>query len=217
MTPVWLTVLVIAAALFALCGLAATIWATRRFGPRSRLAPPAGGEWKGVRYALFAGMMPWAKESTRRHLPTFMAGIVYHLGIAAGFLVLIAILFRHEFTGTTQNVLSLLTLAGAAAGIGLFERRALTLSLRAISTPDDFISNGLVTVFLVASAIAISIPRSATVFLIIATLLLLYIPLGKIRHCLLFFHSRATFGRFFGRRGVLPPQAMEVRELHGGR
>ncbi len=36
-----------------------------------------------------------------------------------------------------------------------------------------------------------------------AILLLLYVPLGKIYHMLLFFVSRALFGLQFGRRGVL--------------
>jgi hypothetical protein len=38
--------------------------------------------------------------------------------------------------------------------------------------------------------------------------MLVYIPLGKIRHCLYFFFSRTFFGKFFGRRAVFPhPQA----------
>jgi hypothetical protein len=38
-----------------------------------------------------------------------------------------------------------------------------------------------------------------------ATALFLYLPFGKIRHCVFFFSTRYHFGAFFGRRGVLPP------------
>jgi hypothetical protein len=39
---------------------------------------------------------------------------------------------------------------------------------------------------------------------IISAITFVYVPLGKIRHCLYFFFSRIFFGKFFGRRGVLP-------------
>jgi hypothetical protein len=38
-----------------------------------------------------------------------------------------------------------------------------------------------------------------------AVLLLVYAPLGKIRHCLFFFSTRSQLGAFFGRRGTYPP------------
>jgi hypothetical protein len=40
-----------------------------------------------------------------------------------------------------------------------------------------------------------------------AIVLLLYVPLGKIRHCLFFFATRYHTGIYFGRRGTLPPAA----------
>jgi hypothetical protein len=39
---------------------------------------------------------------------------------------------------------------------------------------------------------------------IISALTFIYVPLGKIRHCLYFFFSRIFFGKFFGRRAVFP-------------
>ena len=38
---------------------------------------------------------------------------------------------------------------------------------------------------------------------IITIVVLLYVPVGKIRHCFFFFYSRILFGMFFGRRKVL--------------
>lgn len=208
--------LVIAAALFAVLGLIFTIVSSTKFGRRSELAPSNGSQWRGTQYALFAGMMPWAKESARQHLLTYFTGIIYHLGIACGFVVLVAATLSWQFTDTLKVTLLILTLLGAVAGIGLLVKRAVTSSLRAISTPDDVISNGLVTIFLIAAATTLWVPMATYAFLIITILLLVYIPLGKIRHCFLFFCSRITFGRFFGRRGVLPRQTLNAKDLNVG-
>lgn len=217
MTARWLTVLIIAAALYAVVGLLAAYRASLKFGPRRNFAPPTGSEWQGIRYSLFDGMMPWAKESARRHLPTYITGIVYHLGIAAGFLVLISTLVSHDLTSSAKIVLMSLTLLGAAAGLGLLIKREIKATLRSISTPDDFLSNGLVTIFLIVAAGTLWKPQFAAAFLIVATMLFLYIPLGKIRHCFFFFLSRVTFGRFFGRRNVLPHRAANAKDSHVGR
>ncbi len=105
---------------------------------------------------------------------------------------------------------------GAVAGAGLLVKRPATFALRAISTPDDYVANVLVTAFVIAAAATVRTGKFAVPFLAIAVLLLLYVPLGKIRHCALFFVSRITFGRFFGRRGVLARPAAHVGDSHAG-
>ncbi len=217
MIPLWLTFVVIAAALFAFGGLVTTIWTTLRFGQRRRFAPATGSEWQGMQYALLAGMMPWAKESAWQHLGTYFAGVTYHLGIAAAFVVLVFVMAGITIEQTTRLVLLILAIIGAACGIGLLVKRATTLALRAISTPDDVISNLLVTLFVIGSALVPAFPQFTTSFLILTALMLIYVPLGKIRHCFLFFCSRITFGRFFGRRGVLPHAAVHPKESHVSR
>ena len=84
--------------------------------------------------------------------------------------------------------------------------------LRPLSVPDDYLSNGLATLAvslagLSALGLAPAAPPLAAGFA-----LLLYLPFGKIRHCLFFFPARFAFGTFFGRRGVFPP----AREAHRG-
>jgi hypothetical protein len=160
-------------------------------------------------------MMPWAKESARRHLPTFAAGVVYHLGLAAGFVVLIAAGSGAALPDAWRVALLMSIAAGALAGAALLAKRAATPSLRAISTPDDVVASVLVTAFLIAAAVALIDSRFTASFLGVSVVLLLYIPVGKIRHCFLFFCSRFTFGRFFGRRGILPQQASGFGETHG--
>lgn len=39
---------------------------------------------RGVLYAFTFGMMPWAKESTRRHMLAYLRGVGFHAGIFAG-------------------------------------------------------------------------------------------------------------------------------------
>ncbi len=100
---------------------------------------------------------------------------------------------------------------GLIAGLGLLIKRMVTPSLSAISVPDDFIANLLVNLIL-ASGIAFLINVSwLPLFYLISILLLVYIPIGKIRHCALFFVTRLIFGRYFGRRGVYPAASAKVK------
>jgi hypothetical protein len=94
---------------------------------------------------------------------------------------------------------------GLVSGLGLLFKRIFESQARRLSQPEDFGANLLTNVFL-ASALAVSLTSEATVlFQAYSIFLFLYIPTGKIRHCFFFFLSRILFGRFFGRRGVLPP------------
>ena len=53
-------------------------------------------------------------------------------------------------------------------------------------------------------ALALAAGTLLVAFYLVSAAMLIYLPLGKIRHCLYFFFSRTFFGKFFGRRGVLP-------------
>jgi hypothetical protein len=175
------------------------------FGRKSPSAPPQGKAVEGVRYALGRGLLPWEKESTRLHLVTYAAGYLYHFGIFAAFLWLTAQIFSLPLGKTGMGFLRVIIGLGLLCGLGLFIKRGLLLKMRRISCPDDFVANGLVDLFLGLSLLT-TFESGLRLLLYAATiLLLLYIPFGKIRHCLFFFFSRSFFGRFFGRRGVLPP------------
>jgi hypothetical protein len=99
-----------------------------------------------------------------------------------------------------------------------------------LSNPDDFISNALVTAFQVATIIFLvnlqisqssnlPIPQSPNLpipqspnppiqllYYLSFTILMLYLPAGKLRHLIYFFAARYHLGYFFGRRGVWPPE-----------
>src|SRR5687768_477449 len=76
--------------LFALAGLTAGLFGIYiRYAETKRRALPAdrspikGDISRGIQYAFTAGMMPWAKESTRIHMVAYLRGIGFHIGIFA--------------------------------------------------------------------------------------------------------------------------------------
>lgn len=195
---------VVGALLYAAVGLIIVLRKARSFGKRVNYAKATGSEAAGIRYAFVAGMMPWEKDSARKHLATYVAGVFYHIGIFAAFLLLVLDLTSIQVISDMTVGLAVLASIGCVLGLSLFVKRSTTGYLRAISHPDDFLANLLVDLFLLLAALSVFKPEFVPALCILSIILLVYVPLGKIRHCCLFFVSRATFGRYFGRRSVLP-------------
>ena len=181
-------------------------WATS-FGGAKVCAPARGSARRGIAYALGKGLLPWEKESARRHLATYIGGIIYHTGVFCAFAVLGVTVTGISLPRPFVFLLRLGLAAGFASGLGLLIKRAALPLARALSGFEDYAANFLMDGF-VALALAVSFDARAVVpFLALSVILLLYIPLGKISHCLFFFRTRIKFGRLLGRRGVLPPGA----------
>lgn len=195
---------VLAAAAWAAGGLAFAWLRAKSYGRRVLLAPAAGDPTAGVRYAFTAAMLPQAKESVRMHLPSYAAGIIFHIGTFAALGLLVAKLAGLALPGLLAHLAAGTTLAGAAAGLALLAKRLLTQHLRRLSTADDYLANTLTTLFAALAGAATLHPPLTPAWLVAAVLLLLFAPLGKIRHCVFFFSSRASFGAFFGYRGTFP-------------
>ena len=202
----WVVVL---SALYSAAALTSLIIKARSFGHREVYAPPQGSPHRGVAYALGRGMMPWEKESARLHLLTYLGGVIYHLGIFAGFGVLLAEVLGIRIPPLLLEALRLSLAVGLLCGLGLLFKRLLKPHARRLSQPDDFGANIFVDLFLAAALAASLRPEGTAVFLAYSIFLLVYIPAGKIRHCFFFFYSRILFGLFFGRRGVLPARPVE--------
>jgi len=168
------------------------------------LAASRGKPWRGIWYALGPGLLPWEKESASRHLTAYLGGFVYHFGIFAGFFWLFSQIFFLSLGEPGVWGLRILMTSGLLAGVGLLVKRRWHPVMRSISCPDDFVANGLVDGFLVLALLNSFDPSLRLVLYAVSILLLLYIPVGKIRHCFFFFYSRILFGRFFGRRAVFP-------------
>jgi hypothetical protein len=198
------------AAVYCLIALTVLVARTFSFKQNSLFAKSQGSRTKGVIYAFGQGMLPWEKESASKHLPTFFGGILYHLGIAAAVLLLVKVLLQFSLPGPAIATIRVLSIIGLVSGIGLLIKRTAIPYMRFISTTDDFIANILVELLLLAAIYATFYDVWYRILMIVAITLLLYIPVGKIRHCFFFFYSRIVFGKYFGRRGTLPHPSREA-------
>jgi hypothetical protein len=176
----------------------------KAYGRKPLFAPAAGDPASGVRYAFTGAMAPQAKESVRRNPVSYGAGLAFHAGAGAAFALLLLPL-RPLGLRALAGPLGLLALAGALAGLGLLLKRLLKAHLRGLSNADDYLSNLLVTGFAALTGLSVFLPGLREAAAGWCAVLLFYVPLGKIRHCVFFFLSRYHLGAFFGRRGVFPP------------
>lgn len=198
------TVVVMAAGLASLLCLAAQLARARSFGKRRLFAAAAGDPAAGVRYAFTKAMLPQAKESVMMNLPSYVAGLVFHQGVFVAFGRLAFVLAGVGLPSQLDWLMRASTAAGVLGGATLLIKRTVKPHLRGLSRPDDFISNLLATGFVALACAASLSPPLTSTWLAVATALLLYIPMGKIRHCVFFFTSRYHLGAFFGRRGTFP-------------
>jgi nitrate reductase gamma subunit len=174
-------------------------------------SPVKGNVLHGILYAFTTGMMPWAKESTRLHRLAYLRGIGFHIGIftAIGTVILSPLwafipTWIHILMGIVLGIGAIL---GAAGGV----MRIADHNLRGLSLPDDHFAVWLTTLFIAVSGLGLINEAFLAPMYIVAAVTFVYVPLGKIRHCLYFFFSRVFFGRFFGRRAVFPQSVDEGR------
>jgi len=199
------------AQLLALIGLASGLFGiTIRYAEMKRRAIPAdnspikGDSSNGIKYAFTTGMMPWAKESTQIHMIAYLRGIGFHIGIFAAIGAVIISPFwgylPSLLSSTLFWVLTIGAILGAAGGI----MRIAEHNLRGLSLPDDHFAVWLTTLFIAAAGLAVLNEAFMIPMYVVSAITFVYVPLGKIRHCLYFFFSRIFFGKFFGRRAVFP-------------
>ncbi len=203
----FLKVGVLLAFLFAVVSLSVLVFRTFSFGKSSLHSEPRSKGRRGVFYVLGRGMMPWEKESARKHLPTYVGGVAYHMGIFAAFAYLFSLLFSVEFSASLVSVLRWGVAIGFLSGMALFLKRIFLPVMRKISCPDDFAANFIVNIFLVFTFIRTYSESFTTFYYLAAIVMFFYIPVGKIRHCFFFFYAKMLLGNFYGRRGVLPSRA----------
>jgi hypothetical protein len=177
----------------------------RLAAPKDR-SLPKGDSQAGVAYALTLGMMPWAKESTRRHALAYLRGVGFHLAVFLGLGVYLASPWLEQVPDPARLGLAVLIGFGFVLAFLGFISRFAEKSLKALSLPDDYFAVLLVSLFLASSAAMLLNLSLLPMYYTLSALLFVYMPLGKIRHCIYFAFARIFFGRFFGRRAVLPHQ-----------
>jgi nitrate reductase gamma subunit len=138
------------------------------------------------------------------HLPSYAAGLVFHAGVFAAFALLAAEIAGFDAPAWIRWPLATCAAAGGLGGAVLVVKRTVTPNLRGLSSPDDYVANLLSSAFAVLACAAAFAGAWTAAWLGAAVALLLYIPFGKIRHCVFFFTTRYYLGAFFGRRGTFP-------------
>ena len=170
---------------------------------KNDLSRPQGEVRRGILYAFTLGMAPWEKESTKIHWIAYLRGIFLHIGIFIGLLVVITIPWLSLIPVWLIYLISVITGLGAIFGfIGIYMRLT-GENERVLSLPDDYVSIVLTSLFLILTTLVLLIPGVLPYLYFLTAILLIYIPLSKIRHCVYFFYSKFFFGRHFGHRGVI--------------
>jgi hypothetical protein len=159
-----------------------------------------------VKYAFTGAMNPARKESAFLHLPTYTAGMLYHLGTFMALILFVLMLFGIEPGDSLSMILAVFIMVTAISGGAILLKRILKKELIALSHPDDFISNILVTLFQLITVLMLINPSFIPAYFITTGILLLYMPIGKLKHTVYFFSARYHLGFFYGWRGVWPPK-----------
>lgn len=176
------------------------------------LARERNKAWRGILYAFTLGMAPWEKESTRTHWIAYLRGIFFHVGIFTAFGVFVVSPWLEILPTWFTWVALLITGLGAIFGFaGIFMRLA-GPNERVLSLPDDYASVFLSSLFITLAFAVLIWNAVLPAFYLLTGILAVYIPWGKIRHCVYFFYSKFFFGYGFGRRGVLNPSKSDYSE-----
>lgn len=183
-----------------------------RLGNPKDLSQKSGDTSKGIAYSNTVAMMPQNKESAFLHIPSYASGMLFHIGIFCSLLTFVLSFFPFFTRWITGSGCSHYIVAGVIAicclcGYGLLIKRIFSKDLRPLSTPDDYISNALVSTFQLVTVLLLCCASCCCIsnlYYIVCTLLFVYLPLGKLRHVVYYFAARYHLGFFYGWRNVWP-------------
>jgi len=190
------------------------VWFLRFKAGRERQAatgPARTTPAKGVLYSWANVAMPWAMESTRRHYFIYVQFVVFHLGVTAAIGLSFIIPYAPGLLESQILVLILQTIIGAAFLVGVLRiiRRVSDPYMRAISSPDDYFSLVLLTVWFFFAVLAVPNQTGQgewhlLSYFILTAFFLVYVPFSKISHYLYYPFTRYYLGKTMGYRGVYP-------------
>ena len=183
-----------------------------RLGKPKDFSVKSGNVAKGVAYANTVAMMPANKESAYMHLPTYAAGMIYHMGTFLSLLLFVLSLFNLNsyYPQWLNFVLAACLLISGVCGTVLLIKRFVDKNLHSLANPDDYLSNLFTTLMHFATVIFLlhscSCNTAPYIYYICATVLFIYMPFGKLRHLVYYFAARYHLGFFYGWRNVWPPK-----------
>ncbi len=181
--------------------------------------PPTGtgsvNSKAGIIYSWLNVASPKGMESYRTHWFLYLQFVVFHLGVVAAITMSFVIADFSILMNNAAVVLTFRVLIWGACAVGVMRiiRRFTDKYVRAISSPDDYFSVILLTVWfgVAAAAAPFGVPslqaEGSTLLIIyfaVQTFFLLYVPFSKISHYLYYPFTRYYLGKSLGRRGVFP-------------
>jgi nitrate reductase gamma subunit len=177
--------------------------------------PEQSNAKQGARHSLFNVFMPWGMESTRKNFGFYLTFVWFHLGVVAGItLAFVSTIARSVLEIPAVFWISAVLLAGAfLIGIYRILRRIYKPVMKLISTPDDYFSLTMLTVWFALGAVthayifgleAFQSELYLVLYLLLTSFFLLYVPFSKISHYLYYPFTRIWIGRALGHRGSYP-------------
>jgi nitrate reductase gamma subunit len=201
-------------------GVMAVVYITRiiwlmRFKAGKERQPATGVQGttirRGILYSWGNIAMPWAMESTRTKMFIYGQFVIFHLGVTVAIGLSFIIPYAPGLLESPLLVRILQVIIGAACVIGVIRiiRRVSDVYMRAISSPDDYFSLILLTVWFFFATLAV--PNSTAsgegimlTYFILTAFFLIYVPFSKISHYLYYPFTRYYFGKTMGYRGTYP-------------
>ena len=169
---------------------------------------PGTTKTKGIIYSWANIFMPWAMESTRTRFFTYLQFAFFHVGVTLAIALSFIIPYGPGFLEIPLVTPAFQILIGLACIIGAMRiiRRAGNQYMRAISTPDDYFSLILLTVWFFFATF--SVPNKGgtvqLIYFILTAFFLIYVPFSKISHYLYYPFTRYYLGKTMGFRGTYP-------------
>ncbi|PKO96109.1 MAG: hypothetical protein CVU12_06675 [Bacteroidetes bacterium HGW-Bacteroidetes-7] len=204
----WYQILAVISAFLCITLLTTKLVNLIKLGLPKELSQPSGSVKDGIVYSFTGAMSPKAKESAYMHMPTYFAGIVYHIGTFTSLFMFPVILLLSDILESLPQIIIYLVAGGLAisaiSGAGILIKRLITDKLRYFSSADDYISNFLTTAIQAVTALIIISAIPPVLYYITAAAFFIWLPLGKTKHLLYFFFARIHLGYFYGRRGTWP-------------
>jgi len=179
--------------------------------------PGQSNKQRGARYSLWNVAMPWSMESTRKPkgFIFYLSFVIFHLGVVAGITLAFISTIAPDFLRIAVVANTMLVFLVSAFLVSVYRvfRRSLRPLMRLISTPDDYFSLLMLTIWFGLGACTQAFLMGVwgmtnetllVAYLYLTSFFLLYVPFSKISHYLYYPFTRIYIGRALGHRGSYP-------------
>lgn len=172
---------------------------------------PSTNPERGAKYSLSMIALPTAMEGYRNKPWMYVQFVAFHIAVVAaiGLSFVIPYLPGLLEVPLVVFIIRVCVAAGFLVGLARMYRRVSDAVMRKISSPDDYFSLTLLTVWFAFAWAAAPNDLSGgegvlLAFFITTAFFLIYVPFSKISHYLYYPFTRLYLGRTLGHRGVYP-------------